>query len=86
MMKNWQLGFVHVLLSGLPGKKIVPNKFQLTTTISLMYMSGQDTLVDVGTGYGKTLHDHTFSSVLSWVNLNHNIASQAITGCSSAGI
>ena len=35
------------------GKKIVPNKFQLTATISLM--SGQDTLVDVGTGYGKTL-------------------------------
>ena len=36
------------------GKKIVPNEFQLTTTISLM--SGQDTLVDVGsTGYGKTL-------------------------------
>ena len=35
------------------GKKIVPNEFQLTATISLM--SGQDTLVDVGTGYGKTL-------------------------------
>ena len=29
------------------GKKIVPNEFQLTATISLM--SGQDTLVDVGT-------------------------------------
>ena len=35
------------------GKRIVPNEFQLTATISLM--SGQDTLVDVGTGYGKTL-------------------------------
>ena len=35
------------------GKKIVPNEFQLTATISLM--SGLDTLVDVGTGYGKTL-------------------------------
>jgi ATP-dependent helicase YprA (DUF1998 family) len=35
------------------GKKIVPNEFQLTATISVM--SGQDTLVDVGTGYGKTL-------------------------------
>jgi ATP-dependent helicase YprA (DUF1998 family) len=35
------------------GKKIVPNEFQLTATISLI--SGQDTLVDVGTGYGKTL-------------------------------
>jgi replicative superfamily II helicase len=34
-------------------KKIVPKEFQLTTTIALM--SGQDTLVDVGTGYGKTL-------------------------------
>jgi hypothetical protein len=31
------------------GKKIVPNEFQLTATISLI--SGQDTLVDVGTGY-----------------------------------
>ena len=35
------------------GKKIVPNEFQLTAAISLI--SGQDTLVDVGTGYGKTL-------------------------------
>ena len=35
------------------GKNIIPNEFQLTATISLM--SGQDTLVDVGTGYGKTL-------------------------------
>jgi hypothetical protein len=35
------------------GKRIVPNEFQLTATISLI--SGQDTLVDVGTGYGKTL-------------------------------
>ena len=34
-------------------KKFVPNEFQLTATISLI--SGQDTLVDVGTGYGKTL-------------------------------
>ena len=36
------------------GKRIVPNEFQLTAAISLI--SGQDTLVDVGTGYGKTLH------------------------------
>ena len=35
------------------GKKIVPNEFQITTTIALM--SGQDAMVDVGTGYGKTL-------------------------------
>ena len=35
------------------GKNIIPNELQLTATISLM--SGQDTLVDVGTGYGKTL-------------------------------
>ena len=35
------------------GKRIVPNNFQLTAAISLI--SGQDTLVDAGTGYGKTL-------------------------------
>jgi ATP-dependent helicase YprA (DUF1998 family) len=35
------------------GKRIVPIEFQLTATIALM--SGQDSLVDVGTGYGKTL-------------------------------
>jgi len=35
------------------GKKMVPLEFQLTATIALM--SGQDSLVDVGTGYGKTL-------------------------------
>ena len=35
------------------GKSIVPNNFQLTAAISLI--SGQDTLVDAGTGYGKTL-------------------------------
>ena len=35
------------------GKKMVPKEFQVTTTIALM--SGQDSLVDVGTGYGKTL-------------------------------
>jgi ATP-dependent helicase YprA (DUF1998 family) len=34
------------------GKKMVPREFQLTATIALM--SGQDCLVDVGTGYGKT--------------------------------
>jgi hypothetical protein len=46
VMKNWQSGFVLVFLSGLVLlKKIVPNEFQLTTTISLI--SGQDTLVDV---------------------------------------
>jgi ATP-dependent helicase YprA (DUF1998 family) len=33
--------------------KIVPNEFQLKATIAMM--SGQDTLTDVGTGYGKTL-------------------------------
>ena len=66
------------------GKKIVPNEFQLTATISLM--SGQDTLVDVGTGYGKTLHDHTVSPGLSWIDFNCNITSQAIAGCSSVGI
>ena len=35
------------------GEKMVPLEFQLTATIALM--SGQDSLVDVGTGYGKTL-------------------------------
>ena len=35
------------------GKEIVPVEFQLRATIAVM--SGQDTLVDVGTGYGKTL-------------------------------
>ena len=35
------------------GKKLVPNEFQLNATIALM--SGQDSLVDVGTGSGKTL-------------------------------
>jgi ATP-dependent helicase YprA (DUF1998 family) len=35
------------------GKKIVPNEFQLKATIALM--SGQDALIDVGTGSGKTL-------------------------------
>jgi hypothetical protein len=34
-------------------ENIVPNEFQLTATIALM--SGQDSLVDVNTGYGKTL-------------------------------
>ena len=35
------------------GEKIVPNEFQLKATIATM--SGQDSLIDVGTGYGKTL-------------------------------
>jgi hypothetical protein len=35
------------------GKKIVPTEFQLRATIAVM--SGQDALIDVGTGYGKTL-------------------------------
>ena len=35
------------------GEKMVPLEFQLTATIALM--SGQDSLVDVGMGYGKTL-------------------------------
>ena len=64
------------------GKKIVPNEFQLTAAISLI--SGQDTLVDVGTGYGKTLHDHTLSPGLSWVYFNCNITSKAIAGCSES--
>ena len=52
--RSWQSGFMLALLSGLPlEKNIVPNEFQLTATISLM--SGQNTLVDVGTGYRKTL-------------------------------
>ena len=34
-------------------QKIVPLEFQLTATIALL--SGQDTLLDVGTGYGQTL-------------------------------
>ena len=60
------------------GKKIVPNEFQLTATISLM--SGQDTLVDVGTGYGKSLcMINTVSPGLSWVNFNHNITSQVMS-------
>jgi ATP-dependent helicase YprA (DUF1998 family) len=33
--------------------KIVPTEFQLKATIAMM--SGQDALIDVGTGYGKTL-------------------------------
>ena len=35
------------------GKEIVPMEFQLQATIAMM--SGQDALIDVGTGYGKTL-------------------------------
>ena len=35
-------------------QKIIPNELQLKGTIALM--SGQDALVDAGTGYGKTLH------------------------------
>ena len=35
------------------GKKIVPNEFQLKAMVAMM--SGQDALIDVGTGYGKTL-------------------------------
>jgi ATP-dependent helicase YprA (DUF1998 family) len=35
------------------GQKIVPLEFQIKATIALI--SGQDTLIDVGTGYGKTL-------------------------------
>ncbi len=34
-------------------KKIVPNEFQLKATIAMM--SGQDSLIDAGTGSGKTL-------------------------------
>jgi len=34
-------------------KKIVPREFQLEATIAIM--SGKDALIDVGTGYGKTL-------------------------------
>ena len=33
--------------------KLVPREFQLETTIAIM--SGRDSLIDVGTGYGKTL-------------------------------
>lgn len=35
------------------GNKIVPNEFQLTATIAIM--AGQDSLIDVRTGYRKTL-------------------------------
>jgi hypothetical protein len=35
------------------GEKMVPNEFQLRATIATM--SGQDSLIDAGTGYGKTL-------------------------------
>ncbi|KAF8989363.1 hypothetical protein BDQ17DRAFT_1478689, partial [Cyathus striatus] len=35
------------------GGKIVPRNFQLEATLALL--SGIDSLVDVGTGYGKTL-------------------------------
>jgi superfamily II DNA helicase RecQ len=35
------------------GEKIVPNEFQLRATIAMM--SGQDSLIDAGTNYGKTL-------------------------------
>ena len=35
------------------GNRIVPNDFQLRATITMI--SGQDCLIDVGTGYGKTL-------------------------------
>ena len=33
--------------------KLVPQEFQLEATIAIM--SGRDSLIDVGTGYGKTL-------------------------------
>ena len=55
VMRNWQLGFVLALLlvSGLPlGKRLFLTSFSLQQQ---SLMSGQDTLVDVGTGYGKTL-------------------------------
>jgi ATP-dependent helicase YprA (DUF1998 family) len=48
--KNWKSDYAHAFQ---PGTKIVPKEFQLRATISII--SGQDTLIDVGTGYGKTL-------------------------------
>ena len=42
-----------LLIWAASGKVIVPNEFQLKATIATM--SGQDSLLDVGTGYGKTL-------------------------------
>ena len=42
-----------LLIWAASGKVIVPNEFQLKATIATM--SGQDSLIDVGTGYGKTL-------------------------------
>jgi ATP-dependent helicase YprA (DUF1998 family) len=35
------------------GEKLVPTEFQVRATIAVV--SGQDALIDVGTGYGKTL-------------------------------
>jgi len=42
-----------LLIWAASGGMIVPNEFQLKATIAMM--SGQDSLIDVGTGYGKTL-------------------------------
>ena len=42
-----------LLIWAASGKTIVPNEFQLKATIATI--SGQDSLIDVGTGYGKTL-------------------------------
>ena len=53
VMRNWQSGFVLALPSGLPlGKRLFLTSFSLQQQ---SLMPGQDTLVDVGTGYRKTL-------------------------------
>ena len=42
-----------LLLWTVTDTKLVPREFQLEATIAIM--SGRDSLIDVGTGYGKTL-------------------------------
>jgi superfamily II DNA helicase RecQ len=43
---------VCALLRAASGEKLVPTEFQVRATIAVV--SGQDALIDVGTGYGKT--------------------------------
>jgi ATP-dependent helicase YprA (DUF1998 family) len=42
-----------LLLWAASGSRLIPREFQLEATIAMM--SGKNTIIDVGTGYGKTL-------------------------------
>jgi len=50
---NYHFPDVCLLLWIASGLKFMPREFQLKATIALL--SGQDVLVDVGTGYGKMI-------------------------------